>query len=226
MEGLSARELYELAKKREREEDERARRSEAMAQVRKLEKKRLELENKHDTAITILENQISDLQLRRKQLIAEHEDALAAIDREIGEQVSRAAMQAAKSEAPDYSVNVVKPAKKEATPEPAAPAEKPATLERPPAAKPTPPAETPAEKPAAKPAPGKKPSPAEELAELADFLRTTFKYRKTISYSLLKETLKAKRFNTATLGRQLDQLCREGKLLKQGNENFSPGRKL
>lgn len=77
---LSAKELYELAQQKEKEEQDLA---ERQAKLDELNKRREEMLNEHKSILLLTDKKIRDMQAKREQLVTEQEQALKEIDREI-----------------------------------------------------------------------------------------------------------------------------------------------
>jgi outer membrane biosynthesis protein TonB len=234
---LSAKELFELALRKEQEEQVQAQRHE---QLIELQKQRALLLSAHQVSLAEIERKISELTSQRGKLIAEHEKSMTAIGKEIGE-LTRKIQETERTEKV-----------KQATPPPAAPkAEPPAPPAPAPVAQPVPVVKaapvTPPPAPAAPAAPVVPPAAAapapvteEESAavgvgpesvtlydkdELFEIVREMMRTRSFISHGLLKEQLKAKGYNVPTLSKLVDQLIREGKLASAGGGNYALGKK-
>ena len=77
---LSAKELFELAQKKEQEETQAA---EYQARVEELKGKRENMISEHRNVLLLTDKKIRDMQAQRDGLITNHELALAALDKEI-----------------------------------------------------------------------------------------------------------------------------------------------
>ncbi|HEY0721698.1 MAG TPA: hypothetical protein VGE50_10660 [Gammaproteobacteria bacterium] len=219
---LSAKELFELALRKEQEEQKQAQRQE---QLLELQKQRALLMSAHQVALAEIERKISELTSQRGKLIAEHENTMVTIGREIGEltqqiqETERAERASKPTPAP-----VPAPAPKAATPPPPPPA--PPKVSAPVAVeKPT---------PAAPPEPVQEAATSEEPSdtiiidnkdELFEKIRDLMRTRSFISHGLLKEQLKVKGYNIPNLAKLVDQLIREGKLASAGGGNYALGKK-
>jgi septal ring factor EnvC (AmiA/AmiB activator) len=82
---LSADELLKLARKKQHEEQERARHSARVTHLAQLRKRREQLILDQQRALLILDKELQSLQQRRTQLVMGHESALAALDKEMAE---------------------------------------------------------------------------------------------------------------------------------------------
>ena len=79
---LSAKELYELAQKKEKEEQDAA---ERQAKVNALIQERETLVSEHKNVLLLTDKKIRDMQEQREKLITDHEKALAELDNKIKE---------------------------------------------------------------------------------------------------------------------------------------------
>jgi L-lactate utilization protein LutB len=77
---LSAKELFELAQQREKEEQQAAERD---ARINELQNRREAMLNEHKSVLLLTDKKIRDMQAQRDKLIADHEQAVAEIDKEI-----------------------------------------------------------------------------------------------------------------------------------------------
>jgi hypothetical protein len=216
---LSAKELFELALRKEQEEQLLVQRQ---AQLAELQKQRGLLISAHDVALADIERKITELTSQRAKLIVDHEKSMSAIGKEIGELMRQIEAEMAKPAAPT------------------APAIKPSAAVPPRAATPAAPPPKPAPAPVAPPPPAPAaPAPAASLAseaamgmitiddkdELFEKVRELMRTRSFISHSLLKEQLKTKGYNIPNLSKLVDQLIREGKLASAGGGNYALGKK-
>jgi hypothetical protein len=77
---LSAKELFELAQQREKEEQQEAERD---ARIGELKSRREAMLNEHKNVLLLTDKKIRDMQAQRDKLIADHEQAVVEIDKEI-----------------------------------------------------------------------------------------------------------------------------------------------
>lgn len=77
---LSAKELFELAQQKEKEEQQEAERD---ARIGDLKSRREAAHNEHKNVLLLTDKKIRDMQAQRDKLIADHEQAVAEIDKEI-----------------------------------------------------------------------------------------------------------------------------------------------
>ena len=77
---LSAKELFELAQKKEQEEKED---SERQGKLDELKTQRESLLNEHKNVLLLTDKKIRDMQAQREKLIADHENVVAEIDKQI-----------------------------------------------------------------------------------------------------------------------------------------------
>lgn len=223
---LSAKELFELALRKEQEEQIQTQRKE---QLIELQQQRALLLSAHQVALAEIERKISDLTSQRGKLIADHEKSMTAIGKEIGE-LMRKIQEAELAEKAPKPAAAAPAAPKESAP--VAPPVAPAAAA--PAAKPAPAAPAPASAPAI-PAAASEESPhgaggseivtLNDKDELFEKIREMMRTRSFISHGLLKEQLKVKGFNVPNLTKLVDQLIREGKLASAGGGNYALGKK-
>ncbi len=198
---LSSDELFELARKRQQEEQSEAQRTALKERLAELKKMRGLIMSKHDEALASVEKAMAELQKKRAQLIGENEEALSGIDREMQE--LNAKLENAPAAAKPAAAPAPAPAPK--TPEPVAP----------------PPAETPA---AASSSLARKATEA-TADEIMIHVRELMLGRSYISESLLKEQLRSRKVNVSNLHKQIEDLVREGKLTSKGGGNYALGKK-
>ncbi len=77
---LSAKELFELAQKKEQEEQEFA---EQKAEISELQAKREAMLNDHKVAMNLAEKKIKEMQAVRDNMVIEHKKELAALDKQL-----------------------------------------------------------------------------------------------------------------------------------------------
>lgn len=239
--NLSSSELFELAKVKEREEQEANQRLARLADV-KVQK--ASLNAKHEEALAAIDKSIRELQEKRTQLLAEHKAALATI--ELNLQELELEINADLNKAAPLTINISpqstpapmslppgtlnEPVRQAVQPPQSAPA--PRTAPAPqsiPAPRTAPaPQSIPAPRPAPTPQPGTE-SVSSEASDSSDELLTKIRNimhsRSYISESLLKEKLKANGFDTSNLKQDMEKLIREGKLEKKGPGNYALGKK-
>ncbi len=80
---LSSEELFELARKRQQQEQADIIRASAQERITELQSKRAALTARHNEALAVTDKAIAELQAKRNKLIAEQQEALAAIDSEL-----------------------------------------------------------------------------------------------------------------------------------------------
>ncbi len=203
--NLSASELFELAKKKEQEEQEAHQRAARLAEIKK---QIAALITSHKEALAATDQAIAELQEKRTRLVSEFKAAITPLELDIKELERKVKADQAKAESPAASVppqsnvHAAKPAP-------------PAQSEQAPTSTATPQAA--AETPPAKPAD----SGEELLVKIRDIMRT----RTYVSESLLKEKLKASGFDIRNLKQDIEKLIREGKLEKKGIGNYALGKK-
>lgn len=156
------------------------------------------------------QERINEVRKRREQLTREYEQALAANDKEMQALQKRREELITKHQAAlaviDNTLTELELDSRD--PEP------------PPARKATP-----------APAP-EKPAPARRVAEksgvldeLGDVVMDIMSSRASISESLLKEQLRSRGHSSSELGKVLEQLVRDGKLVSRGYGNYAPSKK-
>ncbi|MCW9089312.1 MAG: hypothetical protein OQK54_07270 [Gammaproteobacteria bacterium] len=225
---LSAKELYELARKKELKE---ARQAQMQEQLTELKARREQLIDKHQEALADTERQIEELDNQRKELLEVHERALTSLDEEL-----------ARLEA-EMSTQKATPATTEKPePTPAGP-----TASTPSSDDTTAAVETIRSAPTAGTEPllpeqeelpppigedvdehreGKKKGKdeSEQLELLMEHLQKMMKGRSYISEGLMKEKLNFANFKTANLGKLLDILVRQSRLVRRSGGNYVLGR--
>lgn len=214
--NLSSKELFELAKRKEKEELEANQRASRLAEVKK---QKAQLIARHEDALATADKAIRDLQEKRKRIVAEFETALAPIELDIQELERKVEADQARAESQDPSAPVDAAAK---MPPPGAPALRPVAPSAPA------PGAT-AQKLPSNDSQTKKQIPAgqeiDSSEELMDRIRHIMRSRTYISESLLKEKLKSNGFDTTDLKKEMDKLIREGRLEKKGSGNFALGKR-
>lgn len=213
IEELSAKELYELAKKKEQEE---ARLNQLQEQITGLQGDREQLIKKYEEELAETDRKIEELNTQRRTMTEGHQKALAMLDHKLKtlSEERQAKKASRESETP--------PQTKEKAPSPDAEVKEPLIQEELP-----PPSENEVDEPA--PRPEKKPKTkgkdeAEELEILLEHLQKMMKGRSYISDSLLREKLRAANFKPANLGKLLDTLVRQAKLVRRSGGNYVLGR--
>jgi hypothetical protein len=236
IEQLSAKELYELAKKKEQEE---ARVAEMQEQLKKLETEREGLIKKHEEELAYTDRQIEELASQRERMIEGHNKALSILEQKLKtlrEETNKAAAQEpapAKEEAPKKpETEVAKapaPAKEETQKKPETEA-----VKAPSPAKPKegmvgedlpPPSDDEPEQEVREKAKAKGGSEADELNTLMEHMHQIMKGRSYISDSLLREKLQSLKFKPANLSKLLDTLVRQARLVRRSGGNYVLGRK-
>lgn len=198
IEDMSAEELFELANRKKRAEEEAVRRAAALERVGEVRKRREQLLREFEQALAASDKEMQALQKQREQLITKHQAALAVIDKNLAE---------LEQDLPDS--------------EPAAPAKTAAP------ARAATPAAAPKREPVPEtPAPARRSSDKSDRSdEVADAIMEIMVGRQSISESLLKEQLRTRGHSGVDLGRVLEQLVRDGKLTNRGYGNYAPGKK-
>lgn len=198
---LSAKELFELARQKEQEEQRQA---ELNEHLNKLKQQREELLSKFNKALSKLDDEIKQLQQQREKLLGSHEQELAHLDKEITG--ARQQAQADTLEAP----SPVSP-RQEAPQRPTPPSK---------------PAATPA--PSLEPSTSAARQPPENVENIDDMyikIRELTKTREYISETLLKEKLKGMGFSNTTISKGLTQLLKDKRLIHKGGGSYVLGKK-
>jgi len=196
IEEMSAEELFELANRKKRAEEEAAKRAAAQERINEVRKRREQLMREYEQALAANDKEMQALQKQREQLITKHQAALALVDKTLAEL--------------EQDIRGSEPAPAKPAARAAAPASR--VPESEPAAEKTPPARRAGDK-------------ASRLDELADVVMEIMSTRQSISESLLKEQLRSRGLSSADLGKVLDQLVRDGQLVSRGYGNYAPGKK-
>lgn len=202
---LSSKELFELAKRKEKEEQEASQRVSRLAEVKK---QMAQLIARHEDSLATADKAIRDLQEKRKRMVAEFEAALAPIELDIQELERKIKADQARAESQANATATKIPAPGAPTLKPVAPSA-PATPENHSQAAPKPP----------------EGQEIDRRGGLMDRIRHIMGSRSYISESLLKEKLKLNGFDTSDLKKELDKLIREGRLEKKGSGNFALGKR-
>lgn len=194
---LSAKELYELAKQKEREEERLAQMQE---QLNELKTRREQLIKRHQEELAYTDRKLEELNAQRREMIESHQKALTALEQEL----RKAQEQCDTRRAAARAIPEAKPAleKEELPPPIAEPDEAPAR-------------ETPKAK-------GK--SDGDELEVLMSHIHKIMKGRSYISESLLRERLTQLNFKSPHLSKLLDTLVRQTKLVRRTGGNYVLGK--
>lgn len=223
---LSSKELFELAKQREKEEQEAAQRVTMLQAVRQ---KRDSMVAEHEAALVATDKAIRELEARREKQLEDFEAALAPLELEIAE--LERSIEEDKARANEAATAPIP------QPTAAAPAlQRPSTiLNGAGTAKPAiPSSAASAPKPIApsSAAPAPETNHTKAVAEggngldgLYQLVRGMLRNRTYISESLLKEKLKAANFDTSNLRKQLDQLIHERRIENKGRGNYALGKR-
>ncbi len=197
--SLSSKDLFELAKRKEKAEQEATQRVNRLAEVKK---QKTQLIARHEETLAATDKAIRELQEKRTRLVSDFKTTLTPIELDIQELERKIkADQVSASAPPPEAV----------TPSPTAPLSMPVIS--------VPKQAAPAFQPKAES------SSADSSEQLFDKIRDIMKSRSYISESLLKEKLKANGFDTGNLKQDIEKLIREGKLEKKGPGNYALGRK-
>jgi chromosome segregation ATPase len=196
IEDMSAEQLFELANKKKRAEEEAAKRAAALERLGEVRKDREKLLREFEQALAASDKEMQALQKRREQLITQHQAALAVIDKKLAELEQE--QDAPAGEAPAVPAKASAPAEVEV--EPGAEPEKAAPARR-------------------------SSDKGGRQDELTDVIMDIMHGRQTISESLLKEQLRTRGHSVTELGKTLEQMVRDGKLTSRGYGNYAPGKK-
>ena len=227
---LSAKELFELALRKEQEEQLQTKRHE---QLIELQKQRAMLLSAHQVSLAEIERKISELTSQRGKLLAEHEKSMITIGKEIGD-LTRKIQEVEQEKAakpatpPPAAARPAAPVTPPPAPTPVAPPPAPAAVAptpAPPAPRPVSEVTPPVEEEAAESVSGSEALTIHDKDELFEKIREMMRSRSFISHGLLKEQLKVKGFNVPNLSKLVDQLIREGKLASAGGGNYALGKK-
>lgn len=230
LEELSAKELYELAKKKEQEE---ALQEQLLGRINEIKATREQVKITYQEVLKDIDQQLEELGKQRQTVVADHKKELEELNLELEQLIQEveesqealaeassaekeAAQRKEQDEAAEAAASKAAAAKAEAKPAP--PPEKPAAAK---------PAEKPAPQPAASAkSPAKGPlSKEEELDLLMEHMVTFMKGRAYISESLLREKLQVAKFKPATnLNKLLETLVQQARLVRRNGSNYVLGR--
>lgn len=192
---LSSKELFELAKQKEKEEQEASQRAERLAEVKQ---QLAQLVAEHQEALAASDRAIRELQEKRSRMVAEFEAALAPLELDIQQLERQIRGGRAKAESAETELSDEEELRlhfeEQAGAESSAP-ETRATHEK------------------------------DQSEELLTKIRHIMRTRNYISESLLKEQLKLNGFDMSKLKKEMEKLLREGKLKKEGAGNYALGKK-
>ena len=177
---LSAKELYELARQKEIEEQRQA---ELNEHLNKLKAQREQLLTKFQQAIANIDNEIKQLQQKRERLVADHDLDISRLESEI-------------DETRQQGEQVLAP-----PPPPRPAASPPAAISKPVS------------------------PPSSDPDELYDRIAELMRTREYISDSLLREKLKSLGFHSPNLGKELEQLVKEKRLIRKSGGSYVLGKK-
>lgn len=203
---LSAKELYELARQKEQEEQRQA---ELNKELNQLKAQREELLSGHKQNLGRLDGEIRQLQSQRERLVNEHDADLAKLDDKIETTRQRLEQQ-------------------QAAPTPVSAA--PAVAKKVEADKPVSPAPAVSKAPEAAPSPSSSKQAAataatSDLDALFKVISELMRTREYISDTLLKEKLKGMGHSSPNLSKQLEQLVKDKKLIRKSGGSYVLGKK-
>ncbi len=223
LEELSAKELYELAKKKEQEE---ALQEQLLGRINEIKTTRDQLKISYQEILQDIDAKIEELASQRQTVVAEHKKELEELNQELEQLIQEVEeSQEALAEASSAQQEVAQRKEQDEEPvveeeESAKAEEKPAPVSKPEPAK----AESPAPAPEKK-APPKAMSKEEEMDLLMQHMAQFMKGRSYISESLLREKLQVVKFKPATnLNKLLDALVQQARLVRRNGNNFVLGR--
>lgn len=204
---LSSKELFELAKQREKEEHEAEQRVDMLKSALH---KRDELIAEHELALAAMDRAIKELQVKREQQVESFEATLTPIKQEIAELERRIKVDETRAKEA-AAAPISQPA------QPTAPVAAQAAPKPVPPASPVPQAATTQAKPASE--------GDAALDKLYSLIRDMMRNRSYISESLMKEKLKAANFDTSNLRKQLEQLMHDKRVENKGRGNYALGKR-
>lgn len=204
IEELSAKELFELAKQKEREE---ARIAQMQEQLGELMVKREQMVKEYQQGLAYTDRQIEELKRQRQVMIENHQKAIASIEVEIKKLRGQCEEKKAQKDdlptmPPAASAAATSPADREDLPPPASesPEETKGSEKR------------------------KKRTEPEELVLLMEHIHKIMKGRTDISESLLREKLTLAKFRATNLSKLLDALVRQSQLGRKSGGNYILGK--
>lgn len=208
IEELSARELYELAKKKELEETRIAQLQEQLSETIA---KRDTMVKEYQQGLAYTDRQIEELKAQRQEMVEKHQKALASIEVELKKLRTRCEERKAnKTTLPPSIITDSPPA---AAPAVSAPPDRedlpPPTVQR-------------TEQRGLETR--KKKGEAEELTLLMEQIHKIMKGRTDISESLLREKLNLAKFRPPNLSKLLDALVRQSQLSRKSGGNYVLGK--
>ncbi len=195
---LSAKELFELARQKEQEEQKQA---EFNEHLNKLKQQRDEMLGKFKRALAKLDGEIKQLQTQRDQLMSDHDQDLSRLNGEIEETEERVG---------DLDALELT--------EPPKPSEKPA-------AKSTEASKTKTEREDEKEQTKPPPRKEADSEELLEEIKTLMRSREYISESLLKERLRGMGYSSLNLTKGLEKLTKEKYLIRKSGGSYILGKK-
>lgn len=213
---LSAKELYELARQKEQEEQQQAALNEELNQLKAQHE---ELLTGHQQTLGRVDGEISQLQAQRERLINEHDTELAKLNGKIKTTRQQLVQQ---QTAPKPVSTAPAAAAKIETAKPVNP--EPATGKKPETTPPTASAKN-AAATASPSAAAAAASAASDIDELFKIIIELMRSREYISDTLLKEKLKGMGHTSANLSKQLEQLVKDKKLIRKSGGSYVLGKK-
>lgn len=208
IEELSAKELYELAKKKEQEE---AKLAQMQQQLTELKSKREQMIRRHEEELAYTDHKIDELTRQRKGMVENHQNELAALDQElrtIQTQCDDKENAARKLEAQESQSS-----RKTASPQPVIEKE-----ELPP------PVGNNQVSGAGSKEKGKPKDEEDELDIMMEHIIKMMKGRSYISEGLMREKLSLVNFKSPNLRKLLDTLVRQNRLVLRTGGNYVLGK--
>ncbi len=207
IEELSAKELYELAKRKEQEE---ARLAQMQQQLTELKGKREQMIQRHEEELAYTDQKIDELTRQRKAMVESHQKALAALDQEL--KTAQTQCDDKKSTAKKLEAQASQ-SSREKTSQPVLEKE-----ELPP------PVDNGPNNGAGAKEKGKPKSEEEELDLMMEHIIKMMKGRSYISEGLMREKLSVADFKSTDLRKLLDTLVRQKRLVLRSGGNYVLGK--
>lgn len=198
--SLSAKELYELARQKEMEEERQA---ELNEHLHKLEAQREQLSGKFQKTLSTIDNEIKQLQQQRERLVSDHELELSRLNDEI-ENTSKQTGSTPASKIKAYNT----PSTLAVTESAEQGLSSSQGEIEPLAAQPTNPS----------------PNPINEGESLYEIVSELMRSREYISETLLKEKLKVMGYPSQNIGKDLDRLVKEKRLIRKSGGSYVLGK--
>jgi hypothetical protein len=208
LDELSAKELYELAQKKEQEE---ARLAQMQQQLTELKGKREQMIRRHEEELAYTDQKLDELTRQRKAMIESHQKALAGLDQEL--KTIQAQCDDKKSAARKLEAEQASQARNKAAATPVVEKE-----ELPP------PVNNSQGSSSGSKEKGKHIGEEEELDLLMEHIIKMMKGRSYISEGLMREKLSIANFKSPNLRKLLDTLVRQKRLVNRSGGNYVLGK--